>query len=44
MLLNAPTALQIRFSNIVLGLALALSIYKPKYLNSETFSIGRLLH
>jgi hypothetical protein len=43
-LLNAPTVLHIRFSNIVHGLALALSIYRPKYLNSETFSIGRLLH
>jgi hypothetical protein len=42
--LNAATALQIRFSNIVLGLAFALSINKPKYLNSETFSMGRLLH
>jgi hypothetical protein len=27
-----------------LGLALTLSINKPKYLNSVTFSIGRLLH
>jgi hypothetical protein len=44
MLLNAATALQIRFSSIVVGLALALSINKPKYLNSETFSMGRLLH
>jgi hypothetical protein len=37
-------ALQIRFSNIVVGLALALSINRPKYLNYVTFSMGRLLH
>jgi hypothetical protein len=43
-LLNAAVALQIRFYNIILGLALTLSINKPKYLNSVTFSIGRLLH
>ena len=43
-LLNAATALQIRFSNMILGLAVALSITKPKYLNSFTFSIGKSLH
>jgi hypothetical protein len=29
---------------MIVGLAVALSITKPKYLNSCTFSIGRLLH
>jgi hypothetical protein len=44
MLLNAAVALQIRFYNIILGLAFTLSINRPKYLNSVTFSIGNLLH
>ncbi len=43
MLLNAATALHMRLSKIVVGLVLALLIIKPKYLNSATFSIGKLL-
>jgi hypothetical protein len=43
MLLNAAIALHMRFSKIVVGLVLALFIIKPKYLNSATFSIGKLL-
>ncbi len=44
MLLNAATALLMRFSNMVVGLLWALFITNPRYLNSFTFSIGNLLH
>jgi hypothetical protein len=43
-LLKAAFAFYILFSNIVLGLFLALSIIRPKYLNCATFSIFYLLH
>jgi len=43
MLLNAACALQIRLFNIASGLILALLMISPKYLNSATFSMGKLL-
>ena len=43
-LLKAAFALYILFSNIELGLFLALSIISPKYLNWATFSISYKLH
>jgi hypothetical protein len=43
-LLNADWAFIILFSNIVLGLFLALSITNPKYLKVATFSISLSLH
>ena len=43
-LLNAALVLYILFSNIADGLLFTLLIISPKYLNSYTFSRGRLLH
>jgi hypothetical protein len=41
---NAALVLQIRFSNIAVGLLLALFIISPKYWNSSTFLRGNPLH